>query len=67
MREEKAHEAAESGKQQALGEELPNDPHSASSQRSAHRYLLLTRTRPRQKQAGNVGARNEQDEANQGH
>src|SRR2546421_8203027 len=30
--------------------ELSNDPHPASSQRSPHRYLLLTGTRPRQKQ-----------------
>ena len=67
MGEEKAHDDAEGGKQQALGEELSNDPHAASSQRSPHRYLLLARARPRQKEAGNIGARNEQDEANQAH
>ena len=64
LRQKEAHEATQCGQQHGLGEKLADEPRSAGSKRSTHRYLPLTRTRPRQEQAGNVGAGNQQYQPN---
>ena len=48
--------------QHALGEQLPQDARATGTERRAHRDLLVAVERPRQQQAGDVGARDQQHE-----
>ena len=56
-------DAADRGEQRALGEELPDQPAATGAQRRAQRQLAVPAQHPRQRQVGDVGAGDEQDQA----
>ena len=58
--DERAGRSAREGQQQALGEELADDAHAAGAERKANRDLALTREAARQREVGEVDARDEQ-------
>ena len=55
--------AAQHGRQQALGEELADQPAATRTQRRSHGDLLLASLGSRQQQVADVGAGNQQHEA----
>ena len=61
-RERHAEDPGDEGKDQALGEELPDDAGAAGAERLPDRDLLLARGQPSEKQRRHVGARDEQHE-----
>jgi hypothetical protein len=54
---------AERGQREALGQQLHRDAAAARAEGDAHRELVLPRERARQHQVGDVGAGDQQDEA----
>ena len=60
-------DAANHGQQQALGEELLNQPPPAGANRQPHRNLLPAAAGARQQQVGDVAAGNQQHQADHGH
>ena len=58
----KSHGASAKTEQEALDEQLPDEPHSPGAQRQAHGHLALARRRPRHEQAGDVAAGNQQQD-----
>ena len=54
-------------KHHAFGEELANEPATAGAERDADRQLVPPRQRTREQQAGDVGARDQQDEGGRAH
>jgi hypothetical protein len=61
-RDEDARGSAERGEQQALEQQLPHQPSPRRADRDADRHLLLARRGPRQQQARDVGAGDQQHE-----
>ncbi len=55
--------AARQRQQNALREQLPHDPPARRAERRAYRHLLVTRRRAREQKVRDVGARDEQHEA----
>ncbi len=53
--------------QHALGEQLPDDAAASGAERGANRDLALTHRRARQQQVGDVGARDQQHQADRAH
>ena len=64
--DESEHAAAE-GEQHALGEQLARQLSASSAERHAQRQLALAMQRPREREAGDVGAREQQDEQRGAH
>src|SRR5262249_54990123 len=58
---------ADEGENQALGEELPDDACASCSERLANGELASARGGAGQKEIGDVGAGNEQDQRDDGH
>ena len=59
-REQDAARRAERGKQQALGDQLTNQPAASGAEREAHRQLALPCGCARQEEVGHVRARDQQ-------
>ena len=66
-RTDDAEHAAGPRHQQALGEQLPNQASATGAERQAQRELAPPRHRARQQQHGDVGARDQQHEADHAH
>ena len=62
VRDEQTGGAAEQAEQQALGQQLPDEPLPARAERGADRDFLLTAGRARQQQVRDVRARDQQHE-----
>ena len=60
-------DAAGEREQQALDQQLPDDAPARRAHRVAHRHLARPRRRARQQQVGDVGAGDEQHEADRAH
>ena len=61
--ERQAGGGADAGEHQALGQQLAHDPGRPRAERGAHRHLALARFRAREQQVGDVGAGDQQQEA----
>lgn len=59
--------SAERPKQNAFGQQLPDDPEPACSETQSQRDLALARNRAGQQQIGNIDARQGQDQSHQRH
>ena len=66
-RDAEADDAAGGGEQQALDQQLPHDAPARRAHRVAHRDLARPCRRARQQQVGDVGAGDQQDEADRAH
>ncbi len=66
LRNQCAERSAHDGKDEALGDELMNEPTSRCANRHANRELTLPTCRACQHQIGNVGARNHQHQGTDG-
>ena len=62
-RDEHAGDAAGKREHEALGQDLRDQPSASGAERQAHRHFLLARERSREQQVADVGARDEQHEA----
>ena len=62
MSNEQPDRSAEDAEQHALHQQLPHQPLPARAERGSDRHFLLARRRPREKQVGDVGARDQEDE-----
>ncbi len=58
--------AGERGEQQALGEQLTNQPSASGAQRQAHGGFLLSRHAAREQQIGDIDAGDQQQQADRG-
>ena len=67
VRERHSGGAAGGGEERTLRQELAHDPPARGSQRKADRYLLLSRARPDDQQAREIGAGDEQHHADRRH
>ncbi len=65
--EDEAEHGAESREHEALAQELPRQPGARRAERQAHAQLVPPRRRAREQQVGDVGARDEQHEADDDH
>ncbi len=65
--ERQAEHTADDGKQHALDQQLPHDPPAVGAERDAHGNLARPVRRAREQQVGDVGARDEQHEADGAH
>ena len=67
VRERHSGGAAGGGEERTLRQELAHDPPARGSQRKPDRYLLLSRARPNDQQAREIGAGDEQHHAHRRH
>ena len=66
-REEDAERAAGDREDQALGEELLDEPHPVGAECHAHAHLATARRRTREHEVGEIRADDEQHDAHRGH
>src|SRR6516225_2942173 len=67
MTEYEAEDSAKEAEQNALGEQLADQPHTPGTKRDADRNLLPANARAGKKQIGHVGTGDEQHERHDGH
>ena len=65
--EQQAEHATDRGEHHAFGQKLSNDPHPAGADAEPHSDFAPPRRRARQQQVGDVGARNQQNQARHRH
>ena len=61
--EANADRSADGRQQRALGEQLPHQPAASRAERGAHRQLAIAAKHPRQREVGDVRARNQQHQS----